>query len=69
METLTLHIFGMACGGCSNTVANALQALDGVLEAEVSHLEGTATITFDPVRVQPEQLKATVEAAGYKVAS
>jgi len=68
METVTLHIFGMACGGCANTIANALQALEGVLAADVSHIEGTAAITFDPARVQPEKLKAAVEASGYKVA-
>jgi copper chaperone CopZ len=67
METITLYISGMACGGCATNVANALQALDGVIEADVSHAEGTANVSFDPARVQPSQLKAAIEAAGYQV--
>ena len=67
MEKLTLYITGMACGGCSATIANTLRAVDGVIEADVSHTEGTAVVSFDNSRVQPEQLKAVIEAAGYKV--
>lgn len=67
METVMLHITGMACGSCANTVASALKALDGVSEVQVSHVEGKAEIRFDPGRVQPEQMKAAVEGAGYQV--
>lgn len=66
METLLLKIDGMACGGCASSVANALLAVDGVGEAEVSHAEATAKIHYDPDRTTPEQLRAAVEAAGYK---
>lgn len=67
MEKLTLYITGMACGGCSATIAEALRAMDGVHAAEVSHTEGTAEVSFDNARVQPAQLKAAIEAIGYKV--
>lgn len=66
MEKLTLYITGMACGGCSATIAQALRAIDGVHAAEVSHTEGTAEISFDNSRVQPEQLKVAIESIGYK---
>jgi len=69
METVTLYISGMACGGCSNIVANTLKVLDGVAEAEVSHAEATAEVSYDPAKVTVAQLKAAVEAAGYKVAA
>lgn len=66
MEKLTLYITGMACGGCAANIASALRAIDGVLEAEVSHVEGTAEVSFDNTQVQAAQLKAAIEAAGYK---
>jgi copper chaperone CopZ len=69
MEKITIYITGMACGGCSATIANALRAIDGVIEADVSHTEGTAEVSFDPARVQIGQLKAAIEAAGYAIAS
>lgn len=69
MEKTTLYITGMACGGCAAAIANALHSIDGVTEAEVSHSEGTAEISFDAAKVQAAQLKAAIEAAGYKVQS
>lgn len=68
MEKTTIYITGMACGGCSATIANALRAIDGVIEAEVSHTEGTAEVSFDAAKVQVAQLKTAIEAAGYATA-
>jgi copper chaperone len=67
METVTLHISGMACGGCANTVRQALLAVDGVSAADVSHAEAKADITYDAARVTVAQLQQAVEAAGYTV--
>jgi copper chaperone len=67
METVTLYISGMVCGGCSGTVQKALLTLQGVAKAEVSHVEGTAEVAYDPAKVQPAQIKATIEATGYAV--
>ncbi len=68
MEKITLYITGMACGGCSASIANALRAIDGVIEAEVSHTEGTAEIRYDPAKLDPAQLQATIINAGYQIA-
>lgn len=65
MQTLRLNITGMACGGCANTVRQALLALEGVSAAEVSHVEAGASILFDPHKLTPEQITAAVSAAGY----
>ncbi len=67
MERITLNVTGMACGGCSHTVTQALLALDGVAEAAVSHVEGNAVVSYDPARVTPEQITAAIVAAGYQV--
>ena len=65
MQTLRLSISGMACGGCANTVRQALLALEGVASAEVSHAEAGASVMFDPQKLAPEQIAAAVTAAGY----
>ncbi|MCX7627875.1 MAG: cation transporter [Methylophilaceae bacterium] len=67
METTTLYVSGMACGGCAHAVRQALLALDGVVEAKVSHVEATAEVRYDPSRVGIPQLKAAIEQAGYSV--
>lgn len=68
METITLHITGMACGGCASAVTQALLALPGVESAEVSHATACAVVRFDPAQVHPEQLEAAIARAGYQVA-
>ena len=42
--TKTMTIEGMMCGHCEATVKKALEAIDGVSSAEVSHEKGTAVI-------------------------
>ncbi len=69
METVTFHVTGMACGGCSNTLQQALLALEGVAAADVSHVEARAVVTFDPARVTVPQLRQAIVAAGYQVAA
>ncbi len=44
--TKTMKIEGMMCGHCEAAVKKALEALDGVAGAEVSHEKGTAVVTF-----------------------
>ena len=42
----TMKIEGMMCGHCEATVKKALEGLDGVTSAEVSHEAGTAVVEF-----------------------
>lgn len=67
MEKIELKISGMACGGCANTVRHALVSLEGVAEAEVSHAEALARVTFDPDRIGLQQIRSAIEVAGYQV--
>ena len=64
--TKTLKIEGMMCGHCEAHVKGALEALDGVTEAQVSHETGTAVVTLSH-EVADDTLKAAVEAQGYTV--
>ncbi len=62
----TLKIEGMMCGHCEATVKKALEALDGVAEAVVSHESGTAVVTLTG-EVAEEILKKAVEDKDYTV--
>ena len=64
--TKTLNIKGMMCPHCEGTVKNALEEIDGVISAEVSHEAGTAIVTlrFD---VSENILKKAVTDKGYEV--
>ena len=62
----TMKIEGMMCGHCEAAVKKALEALDGVNEAIVSHEKGTAIVKLN-ADVADDVLKETVEAKDYKV--
>ena len=68
MQTVTLGISGMTCGGCVRSVSNVLKALDGVTKAEVSLERNNAVVDYDPGKVKVEQLKRSVVEAGFEVA-
>ena len=62
----TLKIEGMMCGHCEMHAKKALEALDGVTKAEVSHKTGTAVVTLEK-EVTDEVLKKAVADQGYEV--
>ena len=64
----TMKIEGMMCGHCEAAVKKALEALEGVELAEVSHEAGTAEVTLN-APVADEILKKAVEEKDYQVLS
>lgn len=64
--TKTIHIEGMMCAHCEATVKKALEALDGVESAAVSHEAGTAVVTMT-APVADDALRDAVQAKDYTV--
>ena len=62
-----LHIAGMDCGDCAKTVEQSLRALPGVAATTVNFVRGTADVTYDPARVQPDIFSRRIAALGYRV--
>ena len=63
-EHLELPITGMTCASCANRIERKLNTLDGV-SATVNYATERATVDYDATAVEPEQLVAAVESAGY----
>lgn len=64
-EKMKVKIEGMMCGHCEATVKKALEAIDGVESAEVSHEKNEALLTTSK-DVPEDVIKAAVEAKDYK---
>ena len=62
----TLKITGMMCEHCEMHTKKALEALDGVTVAEVSHKTGTAVVTMNK-DISDDVLKQAVTDQGYDV--
>ena len=64
-DHLELPITGMTCASCANRIERKLNRLDGV-SASVNYATEKATVDYDAGAVEPEQLIAAVESAGYQ---
>lgn len=66
--SVTMKIEGMMCGHCEATVKKALEAVPGVISADVSHEKGEAVVTLSE-QVPFDVLKKAVEDKEYVVES
>ena len=64
--TKTIRIEGMMCPHCEATVKKALESLEQVNEAVVSHKDGNAVVTLN-AEIADDVLKTTVEEKDFKV--
>lgn len=62
-ETSTIAVGGMTCTGCSGRVRDSLEALDGVLSADVSHETGLAVVSHSGTG--REAMLSAITMAGY----
>ncbi|HWL37017.1 MAG TPA: heavy metal translocating P-type ATPase [Frankiaceae bacterium] len=67
MNDVSLAVGGMTCASCAARIEKKLNRLDGVT-ASVNYATETATVSYDPAVVTPEDLVKTVEATGYTAA-
>ena len=67
METITMNVKGMSCGGCVASVTRVLKSVPGVTDVAVTLTPATARVTFDPAQTGAPALRGAVEDAGYDV--
>ncbi len=66
MKETNLKIEGMHCTGCSTRLEKVLNNLEGVEIAKVSLEEKKATIKYDETKISLENIKESIENAGFK---
>jgi len=68
LKTIMLNVDKMTCNMCPITVKKALRKLDGVVKVKAKYEGdgvGWAKITYDPSKINPEDLTFATEMAGY----
>jgi len=68
MNTAKFKIEGMHCDGCARIIQSLLEKKAGVRTVNVSFKESEARILYDTTMVAVDQLAASIEKAGYRVA-
>jgi len=64
---ITLKVKGMSCGHCKKAVETAVGALPGVSKAEAIVDQGKVNVSYDPSKVNLDDIKRAIEDAGYEV--
>jgi Cd2+/Zn2+-exporting ATPase len=64
---LIVNIEDIHCGDCALNIEHSVEHLPGVLSAEVSYVLSTATVYYDPHRVEEERIKKAITRPGYAV--
>ena len=66
METITLSVIGMTCGGCAASVKRVLDKTEGVEALEVNHEEDSVIIKYDADNIDIKHIIEKIERIGYK---
>jgi len=66
-EQLQLNIGGMSCSFCVQTIERALARIEGVRAAHVSLAHESGLIEYEPDKVEPDRIKATLRSLGYTI--
>lgn len=69
METLTMNIEGMHCGGCATGIQMMTEQLDGVFSVFVDLDGKKGTWEFDSSKIKPEQIIEEISKLGYKAST
>ncbi len=65
LQRSDLPIEGMSCASCASRIERRLRMLPGVQTASVNFATKVATVTFDPLAVQPGAIAGAVDALGF----
>ena len=69
VEDITLKVPDVSCEHCVKTIDGALGALPGVALVRTDLPTKTVQVRFEPDKVSQQQIEATLDDAGYTVAS
>ena len=65
-EKVVVHIGGMHCAMCVNTLTEALSGVDGVLSVSINLATEKALIEYEPEKVDIQKIRAVIEETGYQ---
>ncbi len=62
-----IDINNIHCADCALNIERSVEHISGVLSAQVSYVLSSATVYYDPHRVEVEKIKKAITKPGYKV--
>lgn len=68
MKKTILNVKGMKCGGCENTIEEAVKACAGVLSVKAQHQEGIVEIEYEEASADLAAIERVIVEKGFVVA-
>ena len=65
IESLTLTVTGMKCGGCETNIIEKLSAISGVISVTASAKNNEISIEYNNELIELDTIKATIIEAGF----
>jgi len=62
-----LTVTGMKCGGCENTIKQALTGKEGIISVDMSHGDDWVEVEFDETVLEEDDVIELIEDAGFTV--
>ncbi len=69
MERVEIRVEGMTCGGCVNSIQNALTNREGITSAAADLDSAMVTVEFDSGIIQQDAIEQAITDAGFSVAA
>jgi len=66
MQTVKMPVNGMVCNACQSNVKKTIKSVDGVADVEVNLEKKFAVFTFDPKKMNVEQVQKAVNDKGFE---
>lgn len=67
LESVNMHVNGMACNACAGRLERVLAEMPGVSQASVKFETKQARVSYDAGKVRPEQITERIRKAGFEV--
>ncbi|CAG7856865.1 hypothetical protein MCAMS1_01516 [biofilm metagenome] len=67
IESASLKVTGMKCGGCENNVTTKLKSIDGIKSATASSKAQTVNVEFDSNKTNLVEISQAITETGYTV--
>ena len=64
-KIIKFNIEGMVCTGCEETINHSVKKIEGILQVNTSHKEGTSIIEFDTTKTNSNAIKEVILSRGY----
>jgi mercuric ion transport protein len=67
IQAIKFNIEGMVCNGCEETINHSVIKIEGILQVNTSHKEGTSIIEFDTTKTNSSEIKDAILSKGYVI--